>query len=130
MRREFDLPEEDTEYLESMGYKWECIKDGQHQWLIVYDYPVPQGYNANQANVALRIDPGYPVSQIDMAYFLPILSTKNGKKINALANQSIEGKIWQRWSRHRTVQNPWRPEVDNVSTHLQFVTFWLERELK
>lgn len=130
MRKEFTLPEEDTEYLDSTGYKWECIKDSKHQWLIIHDYPLPEGYNVKNVNVALRIDSGYPVSQIDMAYFCPALSLNNGKKIAALANQVIEGKNWQRWSRHRTGQNPWRPGVDDVSTHLQLVNFWFERELE
>lgn len=129
MREEFTLPEEDTEYLESNKYKWECIKDGKHRWLIIYDYPVPDGYNIKKVNIALRIDPGYPVSQIDMAYFSPALSLNSGNQIPALANQVIEGKNWQRWSRHRTNQNPWRPGFDNVCTHLQLVNFWFEREL-
>lgn len=129
MRKEFSLPEEDAEYLESTELNWECIKDTRHQWLIVRDFSVPEGYNVDKVSVALRIDPGYPVSQIDMAYFYPALSLKSGKNIPALANQVIEGKNWQRWSRHRTGQNPWRPGVDNISTHLELVKFWFEREL-
>lgn len=129
MRKEFTLPEEDTEYLDSTSCKWECIKDGKHQWLLIHDYPVPKGYNVKKVKVAMRIDSGYPVSQIDMAYFFPALSLNSGKKIAALANKVIEGENWQRWSRHRTGQNPWRPGIDDVSTHLQLVNFWFEKEL-
>lgn len=130
MRRQYALPEEDVEYLESSGYKWETITDTGFSWVIIYDYPLPAGYNCQKVKVALRIDQGYPVSQIDMAYFDPPLQIANGRLPAALANQVIEGKIWQRWSRHRTGHNPWRPGVDNISTHLQLVAFWIERELK
>ena len=130
MKRHFELPEEDIEYLESSCYKWETITNGRFNWVIIYDFPVPDGYNQHAVDVALRIDQGYPVSQIDMAYFHPSLQLLNGKVIGASnALQAIEGKNWQRWSRHRTGHNPWRPGIDDISTHLQLVAFWIEREL-
>ena len=39
---------------------------------------------------------------------------------------TIDGTPWQRWSRHRTSQNPWRPGVDGIPTHLALVEHWLE----
>ena len=130
MRRDFALPEQDVDFLEASQYKWETIRDGRGSWLIIYDYAVPAGYNVQKVNTALKIDQGYPVSQIDMVYFDPPLKLINGtRQPGALANQAIEGKSWQRWSRHRTGHNPWRPGLDDVSTHLQLVDYWLEREL-
>jgi hypothetical protein len=52
----------------------------------------------------------------------------DGVPIKALAQQQIDGTGWQRWSRHRTPQNPWRPGVDSVATHLVLVDQWLLRE--
>jgi len=135
MRREFVLPEQDADFLESFGYNWETINDTGARWLIIHDYPVPEGYvNAvnialTKVNLALMIAPGYPVAQIDMVYFEQELRIPN-KNIGAIAWQPILGKNWQRWSRHRTGENPWRPGVDDISTHLQMVTYWMERELK
>ena len=81
-------------------------------------------------SAALKIDPGYPVAQIDMVYFDPPLQLVNkNRQPGALANQAILGKNWQRWSRHRTGHNPWRPGLDDISTHLLLVENWLEREL-
>lgn len=131
MRRHFVLPEQDIDYLEASHNKWETLTDGRFSWIIIYDFPVPSGYNQQIVNVALRIDPGYPVSQIDMVYFNPHLRLNSNKIIGASnAIQTIDGKNWQRWSRHRTGHNPWRPGVDDISTHLQIVAFWIERELK
>ena len=129
MRREFVLPEEDVDYLDSTGYFWETIKTGMMNWVIINDYSVPEGYNIKKVNLALRIDHGYPVSQIDMVYFYPHLQITKGVQPAALSNQLIDGKNWQRWSRHRTGQNPWRAGIDNILTHLQMVSYWLEREL-
>lgn len=129
MRKDFQLPEEDVDSLENSGFAWQTVTDGGSHWVILDDYPVPAGYNVDKVKVALKIDAGYPVSQIDMAYFYPALSKLKGAPINALASQPIQGRIWQRWSRHRTGENPWRPGLDNISTHLNMVTYWLEREL-
>ena len=131
MRRQFALPEEDNEYLESTDYKWETVIVGRLNWLIIYDYPVTPSYNIDKVDIALRIEPGYPVSQIDMVYFNPPLKLVSGKLIGASNSvQVIDGKSFQRWSRHRTGHNPWRPGLDNVMTHMQMVTYWIERELK
>ncbi|HLG41022.1 MAG TPA: E2/UBC family protein [Chitinophagaceae bacterium] len=129
MRRQFNLPEEDSEYLNSSGYGWETIAESGN-WIIVHDYPVPDGYNVPRVSVALKIETGYPTTQIDMAYFFPQLNRKDGKPIRALTTIGLDGKHWQRWSRHRTGENPWRVGVDDICTHLAFVTQWLEREFQ
>lgn len=127
MRRQFTLPEEDNEYLSFSRYSWETINQSGN-WVIIHDYPVPEGYNVSNVSVALKIETGYPTSQIDMAYFHPQLSRKDGKAIGALTIIGFDGKHWQRWSRHRTPVNHWRVGIDDICTHLAFVTHWLERE--
>ncbi|MBL7889723.1 MAG: hypothetical protein JNL24_09225 [Bacteroidia bacterium] len=129
MQRQFHLPEADTEYLDSLGFQWETIQSGGN-WVLIHRYPLPAGYTVPEVSVALRIDPGYPSSQIDMAYFSPHVCRADGKPIGALAPQDIGGVQYQRWSRHRTPANPWRPELDNISTHLLLVNHWLEREFQ
>lgn len=130
MRRNFALPEEDLDYLDGTGLQWETIIEGAHRWLLIHDYPVKEGYNVEKTIAALRIDQGYPNSQIDMVYFFPAISRKDGKPIGALANQSLDKKNFQRWSRHRSRQNPWRPGIDNLETHLILVNYWMDREFQ
>lgn len=130
MRRDFALPEQDADFLDSCGHSWETIQDRNGLWVIIHGYPVPSGYNVDNVKVALKIDAGYPTSQLDMAYFKPDLSRLDNKPIGALAPQQIESDTWQRWSRHRTGENPWRPGLDDISTHMQLVNYWMERELK
>ena len=130
MRREFLLPEEDMDFLESYHSNWETIIVGAQRWLLLENYLIPEGYNVKEVKLALRIDAGYPNSQIDMVYFHPHLNRVDNKPINALANQPIKNTTYQRWSRHRTSANPWRPGLDNLQSHLMLVDHWLEREFK
>ena len=129
MRRQFRLPPEDEAHLDSLGVPWETVVDANVRWLIVHDRPVPAGYTAERVRVALQIPAGYPDVQIDMVYFEPALARRDGGTIGALTSHPIEGRPWQRWSRHRTPQNPWRLGVDDVAAHLVLVDHWLRREL-
>lgn len=131
MRRQFDLASYDTEYLDSTGLEWETVVEGNGRWLLLHARPVPDGYNVDRAIFALQIPPSYPETQIDMVYFFPALSRKDGKVIGAAnCNQLLDRKTFQRWSRHRTPDAPWRPGEDDVSSHLVLVDDWLEREFK
>jgi hypothetical protein len=129
MRRQFELAEEDVQGLLALGLEWEAIIDGNTKWLLVHGYPIREGYNHRQASAALRISPSYPDDQIDMVYFSPALALASGRAIRQLTLTVIDGKHFQQWSRHRTAQNPWRPSLDNISTHLLQVNNWLDREL-
>jgi len=128
MRRQFQLPSYDHEYLDSFGGGWETIIDAQNQWIVIPGFDVPPGYNHTAVAVALILPATYPDVQIDMAYFSPHLQRADGKPINALSLQSLDGKSWQRWSRHRAADG-WRPGIDNIETHLLYVRAWLEAEL-
>ena len=130
VRRQFQLPEEDVEHLDARGLRWETIHDAGGQWLILHDFPTYEGFNHRQANLAIQIAPGYPVAPLDMAYFNPDLVRVDGKPISAVSAHQFDGKNWQRWSRHRTSDAPWRPGIDNIATHLGCVEWWLEREFK
>jgi hypothetical protein len=129
MRSQFQLSEEDEQGLAALTLEWETIIEGGTKWLIIRGYPVPEGYNHRQASAALRISPSYPDDQIDMVYFSPALALTSGRAIRQLTPLVIDGKQYQQWSRHRTAQNPWRPGLDNICTHLLQVNNWLDREL-
>lgn len=126
----FALPVADQNYLESLGLEWQCIRDGNTQWLIVRGWQTPEGYNHRRVSLALLIPPLYPDAQIDMVYFDPPLARLDGRAIGALSSCMIQQSQWQRWSRHRTAQNPWRPGVDDIASHLALVDDWLRREFE
>jgi len=59
----------------------------------------------------------------------PPIARQDGRPIGALSSQLIEGTTWQRWSRHRTAANPWRPGIDCIETQTAFVDLELTKEL-
>lgn len=129
-RRDFELPENDLNFLKSRDYHWETISGSGQKFLIIHCYPIPAGYNVNNASLALLIAAGFPETQIDMGFFKPALKRTAGIAIRAISQENVVGEFWQRWSRHRTAENKWRPGVDDLSTHLAYVDNWLEAELK
>lgn len=128
LRLDFRLPQADEEYLNGLGLPWETVRDAQSQWLVIHGWKVPTGYNSDAVDLALLIPGNYSDSQIDMAYFKPNLARRDGRGISNLSQQNIAGQMWQGWSRHRTQQNPWRPGIDDVASHLGLVDEWLRRE--
>lgn len=130
-RRDFTLPQDDLDWLCETGRRFELIADGNRLRVVLYNFPVPAGYNHNEVDINVRIESGYPDTQIDMVYVYPPLARTDGREIKATAKRDrFEGKDWQRWSRHRTSANPWRPGIDNLSTHFGLVEEWFSRELK
>jgi hypothetical protein len=100
-------------------------------WLLVYDEPVPAGYNTSFVDVGIMMAPGYPPGALDMAYFYPPLVRVNGvKPCRSESRAEIDGKSWQGWSRHRTDANPWIPGEDNLESHYFYMRAWLVDELK
>ncbi len=123
MRREFPLPEDDEESLNALGIPWETIREGSSQWLLLHEMPFHEGFNHRTGSVAVQIPPSYPTAGLDMAYFFPHLARTDGRPIGQTqCQQLIDGKQWQRWSRHYT----WAPGVHGVSTHIVLIHRWLE----
>jgi hypothetical protein len=130
-RRDFSLPPGDVAYLDASHPGWQTIRDGAASWLILPSYTVPTGYNVSQATAALRLEAGYPDTQIDMVFFCPFLSRVDGVAIGATGGQvTVIGTAYQQWSRHRTAENPWRAGIDDIESHMLLVKHWLEREFK
>ena len=127
MRRLFSLPQEDVDALNALGLAWETMIDGKTQWLLIHNWPLPSGFNRSTVILAIRIVQGYPSAALDMVYVHPSLARSAGGAIAAVSDTTIDGKIYQQWSRHYSPQNPWRPNIDSVATHLRLIENWFER---
>ena len=131
MRREFRLSEADEQFLDGTGLDWEALREPSGLRVLVHRFRVPTGYNVQSTSLCVELSPGYPDAQLDMMYFLPHLARLDGKALGAVSTGfRFDGRDWQRWSRHRTGQNPWRPGVDSLATHVLLVAEWLEREFR
>ena len=129
-RRDFNLPQDDLSWLCETGRPFELVAEGNVLRVVLHEFTVPPGYDLSKVDVNVRIAPGYPDTQIDMVYVHPPLARADRRPIAALAQDRFDGKNWQRWSRHRTPANPWRPGIDNLSTHFGLVKEWFSRELR
>lgn len=128
-RREKELPEQDCLFLDGLKKRWEVINDGS-TWVLVYDFALPDGYTESTVTLAIRIESGYPLAHLDMMYVHPTLQRKDGKKINAVdCMQPLDQKQFQRWSRHRTANNPWVSGQDSLETHFYLVEEFFRVEL-
>lgn len=130
-RRQFALPAQDTAFLDSTGLRWETVKDGNVLRVIIYDYPIPDGFNVVKADIYIRLSDQYPDNELDMIYVSPALSLKCGKAINNLSHDNFDGKNWQRWSRHRVNKaQAWDPALDGIQSHLVLVNDWFAVEVR
>lgn len=130
LRRQFDLLAEDEKFLEEYGHPWETLVDGS-QWVLIHEFKTHEGYDRSRVTAAVRMETGYPVTALDMAYFFPALARRDGRPVDQTeATQVIDGDEYQRWSRHRTEQNPWKPGVDDLGTHVLLIEDWLQREFE
>ena len=114
------LIEEDAGYLASTGWRHELAVDGGFVCLVIYDYPLPNGYLPQQADLLLRLPQGFPDAAPDMFWFCPEVSYADGRMPpNTGDRLPWAGRTWQRWSRH--LATAWRPGIDNLQTYLRLI---------
>ncbi|WP_165856046.1 multiubiquitin domain-containing protein [Marinobacter sp. JSM 1782161] len=127
-RRQFDLLPKDNAYLDRQNLYWETLCNGG-RWLLLKSYPLPTGYNYSSCNIAISIPNQYPDAKLDMFFCDPPLALKNGRAIPRTESmQTIEGRSFQRWSRHPTA--PWNPSEDSIRTHMALIDESINREVE
>jgi hypothetical protein len=120
------LPSRDREYLESKGFVFQEIVDGQNRGIILPKFRLPaQKYDVSQVDVLIILPSGYPDVAPDMFYLEPWVKLVEGDRYPKATQSrlSFSGRSWQRWSRHN---NEWRRGVDGIWTMLKRVEHALE----
>lgn len=117
--RAFDLLDADEEYLNRLGLRWETVIEAdQRRWLIIHNYPVPEGFTAQWTMLALEVPPTYPQAALYGFYAFPPLALRSGSTIpNTQLRGTIRGQEFHGWSRNRG-SVAWNSAKDNVSTQL------------
>ena len=112
------LTSDDEGYLkEHFPGQWEMSEEGGKGRVLIRGYRLPAAYEPEAVDVMILIPPGYPAANLDMFYFLPAVSRKDGASIAALSMENHFGQDWQRWSRHYE----WQAGVHCLATHLQYM---------
>lgn len=124
VRRQFPLSADDQEYLDNSFPGWETIEG---RWVLLHDFPIRSGFTVQNVTAAIQIPSMYPATPLDMVFFYPAVLRADGTVIRAAdCTQVIDGKEFQRWSRHYR-PGSWHPNEDNLATHVLAIRDWLDR---
>jgi hypothetical protein len=96
-----DLLQPDKDFLVRKGYRYETFQHGAMLALIIFDFPLPSGYQIDRANLLILLPGGFPEAAPDMWWFDPWVRLANGSDpASASVIEQIGGRSWQRFSRH------------------------------
>ena len=118
------LPDDDEEFLEGLGVKWELHPDGdQAAFLVLRGFHVSGGgFTPASTDLLVRIPPQYPLAPLDMWYCAPAirLASTNAFADRADQFETYLGVSWQRFSRHLP-GGSWKPGIDGLRTFFTFI---------
>jgi hypothetical protein len=120
------LPTNDKRYLEERAIPHSVSMDGGMVCVVMPKLALPHGLDRAQADLLVRLNPGYPDVPPDMWWFDPAIRKANGAVIPATdLVEHYMGRSWQRWSRHLPA-GQWKSGTDGLESYLALV----HRELK
>jgi hypothetical protein len=122
------LLDEDREFLDSLGLRWEFVTEGSTRAVVISGVQVPAAYRPSPIDIMIQVPPNYPAAPLDMFWCSPALTRVDQRAIPQLVVQAFAGRSWQRWSRHRSGATRWRAGIDNLATHFLLVQAVLEAE--
>jgi len=123
------LPPDDTKYLTERAVNHSVVPEGNMTCVVFRDFNLPPGFNRAQADLLLRLSPGYPDVPLDMWWFDPPIKRADGHAIPATEVMEHHlGRSWQRWSRHLPA-GLWRSGIDGLESFLALVRKELERSV-
>ena len=109
------IPQEDERFLREKAYPYEVRQVGSEIHVVLKTWPFPATYVPQQADVLIRLLPGYPMTPIDMFWTSPDIKLANGAwPLSSSTYETHGGRTWQRWSRH----TEWRSGVDTLRTFI------------
>ncbi len=121
------LPQADLEYLRARGTPYEIANEAGMTCVVIRGLPLPLGYDRAQADLLLRLSPGYPDVPPDMWWFDPPVRLASGGVVQATqSTESHLGRSWQRWSRH-FAPGQWLSGIDCLETFMALIKKELER---
>lgn len=123
------LPQADVTCLVERGHDYTVQVEASMTCVVIKNYVPPKGYNQEQVDLLLRLNPGFPDVPPDMWWFSPPLLLANGRHVQATeVTETHLGKAWQRWSRHLG-QGQWRSGIDSLESFLALIRQELQRSV-
>ena len=132
----FQLPEEDQEYLRDKGISYELLveqgPDGNERHGVHFpDFKTPASLRVRKEDGGLVvcescellviIPSGYATTKLDSFHTIPYLKRPDGTDPQTASGvPTLFGRPWQFWSRH-LLDTEWRVGVDGLSTYLNYI---------
>ena len=115
------LPAPDAAFLTERSLEYSTEMEGGVLCIVVPGWTVPSGYTVQEADILLRLPPGYPDLPPDMWWFDPAVLRSDGRKIPATqVTECYLGRNWQRWSRH-LIPEQWCSGVDGLGSFFTLI---------
>lgn len=129
-RRDFHLPADDVQFLDSLGLEWELVSTEGQRALLIKRFLLPIPFSPSEVTLKIKLPAEYSSgAALDMFFTDIAVIRTDGKAIPNFSQAGMfDGKIWHQWSRHYPDKCPWRPGVNTLVTHLAFIQSALDRE--
>lgn len=115
------LPPIDLEHLKDRAPGHALSSEAGMTCVLIPGFPLPKGFDRPEADLLLRLSPGYPDVQPDMWWFYPAVRRADGAEIPATqVRERHLGRDWQRWSRHLNT-GQWRSGIDSLESYLAII---------
>lgn len=121
------LPQSDIDYLTQRGRPFSVAEEANMTCVLFPGHYLPPGLDRSQADLLVRLSPGFPDVPPDMWWFDPGVRYADGRIIQC--TEAVEphlGRSWQRWSRHLSA-GQWQPGTDSLESYLALIQRELER---
>lgn len=115
------LPPNDAEYLVGREIDHTVTAESNMTCVVLRSFVLPPGLDRPNADLLVRLHPGYPDVPPDMWWFDPPVRRADGRSIPATdAFEQYLGRRWQRWSRHLS-GDQWRSGIDGLESFLALI---------
>ncbi|MCY4496867.1 MAG: hypothetical protein OXC14_06225 [Rhodospirillaceae bacterium] len=123
------LPQSDVAYLTERAIPHDIGAESGMTCVVLPQWPLPRGFNRDEADLLIRLHPGYPDVPPDMWWFQPAVHLANGTFLPATNVVEVHlGREWQRWSRHFH-NGQWQSGIDGLASFLALIRQDLERSV-
>jgi hypothetical protein len=95
-------------------------------YLIVPEYPLPDGFTPNSARLLVKLPPLFPDAAPDMFWLNPPVHTTTGAPPQGTSMEPVLETQWQRFSWH-LAPGAWRPGISSLRDYMRCVRARLEK---
>lgn len=115
-------------HVERIGFeRFEVVQQpGGWTFLIVNDYPMPDGFKPDVVRLLIKLPPQFPDAAPDMFWLNPEVRTPSGTNPQGTSVEVLLGGRWQRFSWH-LLPGAWSPGTSTLRDYMRCVRARLEK---